>query len=101
MSIYVFYNRDGKLRFFTCNMCGSVNLCKPHNSESDHRNVLRFTCNNCNNKPYWRKMDISDVIKITKSNEINIRKEICEQHNYNVENYEWRQDMINIIQSDS
>lgn len=73
MSVYLYRAnnnncRDNKHRFFRCNVCGSINLKHPRESESDHWDVLRFTCNNCDNQPYWRWMNIFDVIQLTDEN---------------------------------
>jgi len=73
MSVYLYRGnnnncRDNKLRFFRCNECGSIDLRDPRESESDHRDVLRFTCNQCNNQPYEHWMHTYDVIQLTEEN---------------------------------
>ncbi len=95
MSIYVFRGnnnavRDGKLHFFVCNECGSVNLKDPRESESDHRDVLRFTCNSCGYTPYWGWMHVDDAIQITNENAETIKHEICGQNGWNPDEYEFR-----------
>lgn len=73
MSVYLYRAnnnncRDNKLRFFRCNECGSIDLKNPRDSESDHRDVLRFTCNQCGNQPYESWMGIYDIIPLTEEN---------------------------------
>jgi hypothetical protein len=99
MSLYAYYgnnntDRSGKLRIFICNECGSFDLCDPRNSESDHRDVLRFTCNKCGIIPYWSWMNTYDVIKVTKLNKDMILKEMCKTHGWDPEYREWRQDVL-------
>jgi len=94
MSVYVYrannnIRRDNKLRIFSCNECGSVNLKNPRNSESDHRDVLRFTCKECGNHPYWHWMDTFDVIKVTSENKEDIKREICLQNGKDLDEYEY------------
>lgn len=81
---------DGKLHVFYCNECGSVDLTNPRNSESDHRDVLRFSCLKCSNRPYWSWMDTFDVIEITDDNKEALKKEFCEQRGWNPDEYQWR-----------
>lgn len=84
MSVYVYRAnnntcRDNKLRFMFCNNCGSMNLDHPRNSESDHRDVLRFDCKSCGSSPYWEWMHTSDAILVTNKNKDEIIREICLQ----------------------
>lgn len=92
MSVYAYRAnnnncRDEKLRIFWCNECGSFDLKNPRDSESDHRDVLRFTCNKCGYTPYYAHMGIFDVIKITKQNQEEIKREMCMQNNKDPDEY--------------
>lgn len=89
--MYAHYNRDKKLIIFTCDACGSWDLSHPRESASDHRDVIRFTCNSCKNSPYWAT-DIFDVIPITTENREQIKNEICKQCGWNPDEYSWRID---------
>ena len=102
MSLYAYYGNNNtihgdKLRLFICNECGSFDLRSPRNSESDHRDVLRFTCNKCGNNPYWSWMDTYDVIKVNKLNKDNIFMEICKTYGRDPKDHEWQQDVLDIM----
>lgn len=102
MSIYVYRAnnnncRDNKLRFFTCNMCGSPNLSNPHESESDHRDVLRFKCNKCGNWPYFSWMSIYDVIPVTKENAEDIKQMMCEEQGKQIDDYDYCKEIKDVI----
>jgi hypothetical protein len=101
MSLYMYKAnnnscRDGKLHFFVCNECGNVDLKEPRDSESDHMDVLRFTCNKCGINPYWHWMGIYDVIIVTKKNKDELLREYCEDHEMDTD-YTWRQSVIDIM----
>jgi hypothetical protein len=98
MSVYAYRAnnnncRDGKIRIFSCNECGSINLKDPRDSESDHRDVLRFTCNNCGIAPYHHWMCVWDVIKVTNQNKEDIKREICLQNDKDPDEYKFAVDV--------
>jgi len=82
--------RDGKLHAFYCNECGSFDLEYPRMSESDHRDVLRFSCKNCGYQPYWGSMHVSDIIEVTNENKDEIRIEFVKQIGKDPDKYKWR-----------
>ena len=103
MSIYAYRAnnnicRDLKLHLFSCNVCGSFDLSHPHNSESDHRDVLRFKCNKCGNYPYEQWMSIMDVIPITSENVKEIKNQICIEHDKDPERYEFCKEIMEAIE---
>ena len=100
MSIYVYRANNNELRFFTCNECGSLDLNNPHNSESDHRDVLRFKCNKCNNHPYFSWVDTSDVILVTKKNVESIKQQMCEEWGKNPNEYVFSKEIKDVILND-
>ena len=57
---YFYDNHSGcggaKTHICYCNECGSTDLRNPRTDESDHRQVTRFTCNNCGYHPYNSSM---------------------------------------------
>ena len=77
-----------------------IDLEHPRNSESDHRDVLRLSCKKCKVQPYWQKLDISDLIEITKYNQERIRKELCKQFNREPNVYSWDYDVLKIIKGE-
>jgi hypothetical protein len=105
MSIYVYRAnnnlcRDNKLHFFMCDECGSINLKNPRNSESDHRDVLRFDCNNCRRHPYFSHIDECEAIKITNENMEEIKQELCEQWSLNPNMQEFNKETKDVILND-
>ncbi len=105
MSIYVYCAnnnncRDNKLRFFYCNICGSFDLSNPHDSESDHRDVLRFKCNKCDNQPYFSWMNYFDVIPVTPENMKEIKRKMCEQYGKDPNNFEFCKEVKDVILND-
>ena len=102
MSIYVYRAnnnicRDNKLHFFSCNMCGSFDLNNPHESESDHRDVLRFKCNKCGNWPYFSWIGIFDVIPVTQENMNEIKQKICEENDKIPTEYKFCKEIEDVI----
>ena len=102
MSIYAYRAnnnicRDLKLHLFSCNECGSFDLSRPHNSESDHRPVLRFKCNKCGNWPYEHWLDTMDVILVNSENMKEIKNQMCIEHNKDPEKYEFSDEIMEVI----
>lgn len=102
MSIYVYRAnnntcRDNKLHFFRCNECGSLDLSNPHDSESDHRDVLRFKCNRCGNWPYFRWMNYFSAIQVTRKNMKEMEKRLCEDWEIKPENCEFCKEVKDVI----
>ena len=102
MSIYAYREnnnicRDLKLHLFRCNVCGSFDLSHPHDSESDHRDVLRFKCNKCGNWPYESWLSTMDVISVTSENVKEIKNQICVEHDKDPEKYEFCKEIMEVI----
>jgi hypothetical protein len=70
-----------KIHACTCNECGSFDLENPRDSESDHRDVLRFDCMNpnCKNQPYFHHAHTSSLIEVTDANRDEIIKRLLDQ----------------------
>lgn len=91
------YNHDGKLRVFTCNECGSYDLSDPRESESDHRDVLRFTCNKCGINPYHHWLHVSDAIRVTNKNKDKLLEIYCKHRGEDIKDTKWRQELLDLF----